>query len=130
MIAKLLKHDLKKMLRVLVYIYCISIALSTITRIINIGRDIQAVFILGQVFAGLTYSALGSILVNTFVQILVVFISNFYKDESYLTHTLPVPKAKLLLSKYISSLIVIISSVLVCFVSLFIMFYSRFLWIL
>lgn len=124
MIAKLMKYDLKKMLRVLVYIYIVSISLAGITRLINIGRDIQAIAILGYVFSGLTYSAIGSILVNTFVHILRTFIVGFYKDESYLTHTLPVSKNKLLLSKYLSGLIVIITSVVVCFLSLFILFYS------
>ena len=125
MIRKLMKYDLKKMLRVLIYIYIVSISLSIITRLINIGKEIQVIFIIGQVFAGLTYSALCSILVNTFVHILLVFYKNFYKDESYLTHTLPVSKNKLFLSKYLSSLIVILSSVIVCIISLFIMFYSK-----
>lgn len=124
MIGKLMKYDLKKMLRILVYIYIISISLAGITRLINIGRDIQAIAILGYVFSGLTYSAIGSILVNTFVHILRTFIVDFYKDESYLIHTLPVSKNKLLLSKYLSGLIVIIASVLVTFLSFFILFYT------
>jgi hypothetical protein len=71
-----------------------------------------------------TYSAIASILVNTFVHIIKVFIDGFYKDESYLTHTLPVTKKQLLISKYLSSLIVILSSVVVCFLSFFIMYFS------
>ena len=125
MIGKLIKYDLKKMLKILLYIYVVALALSGITRLINIGRDIQFVFIIGQVFAGFSYSALASILVNTFVHIIRVFIVNFYKDESYLTHTLPISKNKLLISKYVSSLIVVLCSVLVCLLSLFIMFYTN-----
>lgn len=125
MIGKLMKYDLKKMFRILVYIYIISIALAGITRLINIGKDIQAIAIIGYIFSGITYSAIGSIIVNTFVHVLRVFICNFYKDESYLTHTLPVNKNKLLLSKYLSGLIVIFTSVIVCFLSLFILFYSE-----
>lgn len=125
MIGKLLKYDFKKMTRVLIYIYIASIVLSALTRFVNIWKDIQAVFILGQVFVGITYSAIGSVLINTFVHILKVFVSSFYKDESYLTHTLPVSKSKLLLSKFISSVLVILCSVVVCFLSLFIMFYSK-----
>lgn len=125
MIKKLLKYDLKKMTRILIYIYIIAVGLAGITRLINIGKNIQAIAIIGYVFSSLTYSALASILVNTFVQILRVFVVNFYKDESYLTHTLPVKKSQLLLSKYLSSLIVIVFSVAVCVISLFIMFYSN-----
>lgn len=125
MITKLLKYDIKKITRILVYMYVISIALAIITRLINIRDDIQAVSILGKVFAGCTYSAIANVLVNTFVHIIDVFIKNFYKDESYLTHTLPVSKNKLLASKYLASLIVIFASVAVCFLSLFIVFYSK-----
>ena len=124
MLAKLMKYDIKKMTKVLVILYIISIALSGITRLVNIGKDIQAIFIIGVVFSSLEYAAIGSIIVNTFVHVIRVFTIDFYKDESYLTHTLPIKKDKLLLSKYLSSLIVILCSVVVCFLSLFIMFYS------
>ena len=125
MIKKLMKYDIKKMTKILVYFYVISLSLAILTRLINIGKNIQLIAIIGQVFAGLTYSAIASILINTFIHILKVFLTNFYKDESYLTHTLPVTKNQLLLSKYISGLIVIISSVLVILLSLFIMLYSK-----
>ena len=125
MLKKLLKYDMKNMLRVLVYIYVVSVGLACITRLINIGKEIQAVAILGSVFAGITYSAVASILINTFVHILRIFITSFYKDESYLTHTLPVKKSKLLLSKFLASLIVVFSSVAVSFLCLFIVLYSK-----
>lgn len=125
MIAKLLKYDIKKMTRILVYMYVISIALAGITRFINIWKDIPAVNILGLILAGCTYSAIGNVLVNTFVHILSVFIKSFYKDESYLTHTLPVKKSDLLNSKYISAVAVIFFGVFVSLLSLFILFYSK-----
>ena len=125
MIKKLMKYDLKKMTRILIYIYLVSIAFASLTRLVFIWKDIQAVAILGYALQAVVYSAIGSILVNTFVHILKTFLDGFYKDESYLTHTLPVSKNKLLASKYLSSLITIFASVLVCFVSLFIMFYSK-----
>lgn len=126
MIRSLIKHDLKRMtMNLLIYEYIIAIGLAGITRLINIGSNIQAIAIIGYVFSSLTYSAIASILVNTFVQTLRVFVCNFYKDESYLTHTLPVTKNNLLLSKFLSSIIVIFSSILVCFLSLFILFYTK-----
>lgn len=125
MINKLMKYDIKKMTKVLKYFYFISIGLAIISRLINIKKDIQVVAILGQVFMGMTIAAIVNILVNTFIHILKVFLTDFYKDESYLTHTLPINKNKLLLSKYLSALIVIVASFIVCFISLFIMFYSK-----
>ena len=124
MTKSLIKNDIKKMTKVLVYIYAAAILFAGITRLINIGKDVQFVAIIGYVFSGITYSAIGSVLINTFVHILKTFICNFYKDESYLTHTLPVKKSQLLFSKYISALLVIFMSIAVCFLSLFILFYT------
>ena len=124
MIKKLIKYDLQKMTKLLLYLYFFTIIFAGISRLIGLGNHIQFVFIIQKVFEGITYSLIGSVVINTFVHILMVFYTNFYKDESYLTHTLPITKNKLFASKYISSLIVIFSSVLVCFLSLFIMFYS------
>ena len=124
MISKLIKYDVKKILGFLVYFYVISFGFSVITRLINIGKDIQFVYIIGQVFAGISYATIAQILVNIFTQTLKCFINDFYKDESYLTHTLPVTKHQLLLSKYLTALIVIAISVLVCFIDLFIILYT------
>ena len=114
MLKKLFKHDFKYMTRILVYMYAISILLAGITRLVLLGSKIQFVLIIGKILQGFTYSALVNVLVNTFVHILTVFLKNFYKDESYLTHTLPVTKKQLLTSKLLSSLLVIVCSVAVC----------------
>lgn len=125
MLKKLMKYDIKKMTRIIIFMYAISIALAGITRLIYIGKDIQFLNILGGIFAGLTYSAIANVLINTFIHIINIFIQSFYKDQSYLTHTLPLKKNKLLLSKYLSGLVVIICSLLVSFISLFIVLYSK-----
>lgn len=125
MIGKLVKKDLKDITKILVYIYVITLVLAVITRLINIGKDIQFLRIVGAVFTGCTYSGIASILINTFVHILRVFISSFYKDESYLTHTLPVKKKTLLLSKYLASFVAILMSFIVCLVSALIMLLSK-----
>ena len=124
MIAKLMKYDIKNMMRILVYIYVVSIGLSIITRILNIWSDIQVLFLIKEIFAGLTYSAVGSVIINAFAHVLKVLVCSFYKDESYLTHTLPVKKSELLLSKYLSGLVVVLCSVAIAFVSLAIVLYS------
>ena len=124
MLKYLMKYDLKKMLKLLIWLYPVAIILAGITRILNIWNNIQFIRIIGIIFSGFTYSAIANVLVNTFIHILMRFSHSFYKDESYLTHTLPVRKNSLILSKYLSSLIVILLSVIVSFLSLFILFYS------
>ncbi len=109
----LLKHDLKKSSKVLIILYIITIGLAVITRIINIFSYLMVFNVLGSVFAGLTYSAIANVLINTFTNILNYVIKSFFKDESYLTHTLPVKKSSLLNAKYLCALILVFSSFIV-----------------
>lgn len=124
MIKKLVKNDIKDMSKILVYIYVITLALAIVTRLISLGSSIQILDIISKVFAGITYSAIANVIINNFTHILKVFIDSFYKDESYLTHTLPVTKGELLLSKYIASFILTTVSVIVSVVSFLIIHYS------
>ncbi len=55
----------------------------------------------------------------------VRFLRNLYKDESYLTHTLPVKKETLYLSKILASIITLLTSALVIALTLFIAYYSK-----
>lgn len=115
----LIANDFKKMIKILLYIYPFAVFFGAVSWLVKLGENtvLQSVFY--NVFASLTYSAVAAILVNMFLHILRVFINNFYKDECYLTHTLPVTKNQLLLSKYISALAVVVTSISVCAVSLF-----------
>lgn len=53
------------------------------------------------------------------------FVKNLYKDESYLTHTLPVNKEKIYVSKILSALITVFTTAVVIIVCLFICYYSK-----
>ncbi len=125
MLKKLFKHDLDRMTLYLRWVYVVSIALSCITRLIKLGNNVFLIKIIGQVFEGLTYAAIVNTAVNTFIHIWKVFQDNFFKDHSYLTHTLPVTKNQLIDSKFLASLVVIFSGFIVVIASLFIMLYSN-----
>lgn len=125
MIKKLYKRDLDRMTKTLRWFFLIAIAASLVTKLIKLGDSIQVISIIGAVFAGITYSAVANVLINTFTNILTYFNLNFYKDESYLTHTLPVTKKQLILSKYLSAITVIICSFIVMLLSLFLVLYSK-----
>ena len=125
MLKNLIKYDVKKMTFTLPYFYLATLVFAGLTRFINIWKDIQFFFILGQIFQGTTIALIVNSLVNTLISILIrSFRFSFYGDESYLTHTLPVSKKQLLLSKFISSLIVLFATILVIVASLLIVFYS------
>lgn len=121
----LIKYDLRKMLKVLSVYFILSIFVGAIARLFGQFDNMAIMRVLYIIFSSLEYSIWGAILVQTFVRIILRFNLNFYGDESYLTHTLPVTKNQLLLSKYISGFITILSSVLVLSISVFIMFYSK-----
>ena len=125
MIKKLIKYDVKNMTKILWIMYTISLGIAIIARLFDLGSRIQIIDVITKICQGATYSAIANILINTYIHILRVFITNFYKDESYLTHTLPVNKQQLVLSKYISSILVILASVLVSIASLLILFYDK-----
>ena len=59
----------------------------------------------------------------------VRFRNSLYKDESYLTHTLPVTKNDLYNSKFIQTLIFFFISFIVILISLFIAYYSKENWL-
>ena len=126
MIKKLIKYDVIKMMGVLPYFYAFAIFFAGLTRLVNIWSDIQFIFIIGQIFQGTTIALMVNILVNSFLGVIVrSLVPSFYKDESYLTHTLPVTKNELMLSKFVSAIIITFLSFIVCFACLFIMFYSQ-----
>jgi len=64
-------------------------------------------------------------LINNIMRLWSRLITNAYKDESYLTHTLPVSKKTIYLSKFLSSIITLFTSSIVIIVSLFIAYYSK-----
>ena len=120
----LIKYDLKKMFKLLTLFYVIAIILTTITRIFSIFDYMLIFNIFKYIFSALSYAVWSHIFVQTFVQIILRFTSNFYGDESYLTHTLPVSKNQLLLSKFISSIVVTFTTIIVLLCCVFIMFFS------
>ena len=81
--------------------------------------------ILGQICSGVTISMFINILINNLMRLWIRFKSNFYGDEAYLTHTLPLEKKLLYLSKIFTAIISIFTSMLVIGLTLFIAYYSK-----
>ena len=55
--------------------------------------------IIGNVCIGTAIAMVVNVLINNLIRVWVRFIRNSYKDESYLTHTIPVSRKTLYLSK-------------------------------
>lgn len=113
MLKKLLKYDLKWCYKALVVFYILAIFFSVITRIVESFEQTLIVLIIDKICSGIVIAMLINILINCFMRNWVRFIRNVYKDESYLTHTLPVSKNAIYLSKILTNIITLFTSFIV-----------------
>ena len=130
MLTKLLKYDLKYMIKNMSIFYILAIFFSITTRILFSFNQTFIINIISQISVGCMFAMLVNILINTMMRSWVRFRDSIYKDESYLTHTLPVSKKDIYNSKFIQTLIFFIVSFIVILISLFIAYYTKDRWIL
>ena len=125
MLKKLLKYDLEYNFKVVSVFYILSIFFAILTRIFLNIENSFIMDVIGKICSGITISMIFNIIINNIMRLWARFTSNLYKDESYLTHTLPIDKKTLYLSKAISSIITLFISILIIGISLFIAYYSK-----
>ena len=128
MLNKLLKYDLKYMIKNMSIFYILSIFFALTTRIFFGLEQSVIVKIIGQISLGCMFSMVASTLINTIMRSWVRFNDSLYKDESYLTHTLPATKNDLYNSKFIQTLIFYFVSFIIVIISLFITYYTKENW--
>lgn len=130
MLRKLLKYDLRNMFKFLSFFYVLYLFFAITTRIFfNLG-DTTILYIIGQISVGCFFAMLANILINTLMRNWVRFNESLFKDESYLTHTLPVSRKKLYVDKFLVGLITVTVSFLVIVIGLFITYYTKERWIM
>ena len=123
MLSKLLKYDLKYMIKNMSTFYVLAIFFAITTRILfNVEQSI-IINIIGQISVGCMFAMLANILINTIMRSWVRFRDSLYRDEAYLTHTLPVTKNELYNSKFIQTLIFFFLVFIVVLISFFIAYY-------
>lgn len=125
MLKKLLKYDLIWVYKVVMVFYVLSVISAAFTRLFYSVENSVLFSVLGGIFRGILIGLLINALVNGLIRCWVRFATNVYKDESYLTHTLPVSKKTIFLSKVITAIVCSFTSVLVALLSIFIAFYSE-----
>ncbi len=128
MLGKLLKYDLKYMIKNMSVFYILSIFFAITTRILFEAEQSVIMKIIGQISVGCMFAMLANTLINTMMRSWIRFSSSLYKDESYLTHTLPVTKNDIYNSKLIQSFIFFLIGFIVIIISLFIAYYSKENW--
>lgn len=125
MLIKQLKYDLKFGNKVLIIFYILAFFFAILTRIFLSIDNSFIMNIIGKVCGGVSISMIFNILINNVMRLWVRFKHNLYGDESYLTHTLPIKKETLYLSKILSSIITLFVSMIIIALTLFIAYYSK-----
>ena len=129
MLNKLLKYDLKYMIKNMSIFYILSLFFALTTRILFNMEQSVIINIIGQISVGCMFAMIINTLINTIMRSWIRFRDSLYKDESYLTHTLPVTKNELYNSKFIQTLIFFFISFVIILISLFIAYYSKENWL-
>ena len=92
MLIKLLKYDLKYMIKNMSVFYILAIFFAITTRILSSIEQSVMIGILSRISSGCVIAMIANIMVNAMMRSWIRFRDSLYKDESYLTHTLPVTK--------------------------------------
>lgn len=113
MLKKILKYDLKWCYKPLAIFYILAIFFACLVRIVENLEQSVIVLIIDKICCGVLIAMIASILINCFMRNWARFVRNIYRDESYLTHTLPVSKNKIYLAKILTAIITLITSFVV-----------------
>lgn len=130
MLKKLLKYDLKWCFKPLLVFYILTLFLAIVIRAVESFKQTFILLIIDKIACGALISMVISILINLFMRNWVRFIRNIYKDESYLTHTLPVTKNEIFLSKILTAIITLLTSFIVIIICLAIATLNENTWLL
>ena len=125
MLGKLLKYDLKWSYKLLGIFYVLSIIFSIVGRALGEIENSLIFDVISKISIGVAMAMIVNSLINCFIRLWVRMIRNMYKDESYLTHTLPVEKNKIFVSKVISGILAIFTTCVVVLLCLVICYYSE-----
>lgn len=125
MLGKLIKYDLKWVYKVLIAFYALSFIFSVISRGLSYIENSIVFSVAFSISISITISMMVSSIINCVMRLWIRFYRNIYKDEAYLTHTLPVSKNKIFMSKVICAVISIFTTFIVIVSCLFICFYSE-----
>ena len=99
MLIKLLKYDLKYMIKNMCVFYILSIFFAITTRLLSLPEQTVIISILSKISSGCMIAMIANIIINVMMRSWVRFRDSLYKDEAYLTHTLPVTKNDNAMSK-------------------------------
>lgn len=125
MLGKLLKYDLKWVYKLIVIYYGLALVFALVGRGFSFLDNIFIFDFISSFSCGFSVAMMFNILINNIIRIWARYTHNVYKDESYLTHTLPVTKSDIFLSKVLTTLITMFTSIIVIVISFVICYWSK-----
>lgn len=125
MLNKLLKYDLKYVYKTLIVFYILDFVFALLTRGIRLFENSSLMQFVAFIMNIVTIVSFIATIIINIMKLWSRFVNNIYKDESYLTHTLPVTEKDIYISKFLSSILTITTSVIAIILSLFIIYYSQ-----
>ena len=125
MLKKLLKYDLKWILKVEYIWSVITIIFAILTRLTSLLNESVITSIIKSVLTSITITGMLNVLFNGIIRTWIRVRNNLYKDEAYLTHTLPVESKTILSSKVLAGIITMLFGILIITISFFIAFYNE-----
>lgn len=124
MLNKLLKYNLRAVFRYLIIFYLVAISCALIGRFFRTFPDLPFAFFLREFFTGASIGLSIGAVINVATRMWEYTKRDFYGDQSYLTHTLPVTPGTLLLAKFCTTLIVTLVTLIVIGLTIFIAYAS------
>ena len=108
MLGKLMKYDFKWINKALIVYYILLFIATAGVVIVENMEQTFFLLIVDKILSGYLIGCSISAFITCLLRIWVRYNASFYKDESYLTHTLPVTKNELYNSKIITSVLSLI----------------------
>lgn len=125
MLRKKLKYDLESIFKVIIVFYGLALFFGLMTRLFSEFDDSFILSLIGNVCMFLFVIMLLGIAFVNVLRVWMRFRSDFYGDESYLTHTLPVKTETLFLSKVLTVIITLFVSIVTIIILLLVTFYTK-----
>ena len=113
MLGKLFKYDFKWINKVMYIYFIILFILSIAVKIVESLEQTFLIVIIDKIVSAMFIGCIVSIIITCVMRIWSRFITNIYKDESYLTHTLPVTKNQIFNAKMLAAILSLALSALV-----------------
>ncbi len=125
MLHKLLKYNLHAIYRTVTVFYVITLSCALLGRLFRLGdANNPLIFFLRELFTGAAAGLCFGTVTNNVTRIWEYTNRDFYGDQSYLTHTLPIPRHTLYSAKFFTAVITLFTTTIAIITTILISYSS------